>query len=222
MSRRPGRPANVRIVEASAAARLVPVGGSGKSADGSVQERKVSAAAVEIGVRIVLLSDRRKAAVVKEPDQGPRSVEREYLRGQIPIAASVGQAVQTIMKEILSVGPPTVGRTDPKARLGRQTRVGSPSEVRIRREAKVERQLNVPSLSVRTAVRSAFGRKKSVVVLRVELGRQGPLGEMGAATRRFDPVRRRPELGRRESRQKADDRRGREEFRQSESGPERV
>lgn len=81
------------------------------------------------------------------------------------------------MEEIVAIATPPVGRTNPDGIAYLGAGIGPPQHVVISRKAELQWQLDVPA-AVRVRVRwigETFGRKKILVIGRIQLGGQAPL-----------------------------------------------
>jgi len=79
--------------------------------DVSVEKEKLGAAQVEIGVHKGPVSHRREILGVEKPDQLRRPGEKGKAHRHLLRARPVDVLVQAIMKQVVTVAAPQVGRT---------------------------------------------------------------------------------------------------------------
>ena len=101
--RRSGNPPQCRVVRQSSLAQFIPVLGSSEFSRVTVEEKKLRAALVKIGVRVAPVSDGRQILRVKEPDQTRPVRQVAQADRSIVVAGSVDMRVKAVVEQVSAV-----------------------------------------------------------------------------------------------------------------------
>src|SRR5207302_2612874 len=125
-------PNNILVVGAALVGSEIPVFGVAEASGVAIEECKLGAFVVPVGVHVVLLRDGCAFAVIEQPDHlgglaNGRVPDRRVVR-----ARPVDVFVEAVMKEVVAIAAVGIGRTNPNRLLRRDVGVSAPGQLVVR------------------------------------------------------------------------------------------
>lgn len=176
-------PVELGVVGAAAVALCIPVVWFGEMGDLGGEEEEMGAATVEVGVDEIGMADGGEVFGIKEPDGAGWIRNPRETNGGVIGARAIDMLIETVVKEVATVGSTSVGGAKPDGSGRGQVGVGAPGLLMIGGQTHVPGQLNVPT-RVGVAIGGigeAFGRQLIVVIVGVGEGRDAPLTQVLSA-----------------------------------------
>ena len=115
----PGAPGILRnpnqlcIICSPALGREIPVIDIPEPPGVAIEKSKLCAAIVQVGVDVVLLSDARKASVVKQPNRRDGPADRRDFYRPIIFSGAVDVLIEAVMEQVIPIAALGIGRANP-------------------------------------------------------------------------------------------------------------
>lgn len=176
-------PAKMGRIGVRPVASDIPKVGDGKAGDMAIEEKKLRATGMKVGVGEAPGADRGQVFGIEKPDQETRLGNGVEANGRLCGAGAVHVLIEAVVEEVSSVAATAIGGAEPECVARVDGRIGSPREIVVAGGLDLTRELDVPALVGMAVggVGESLRRKAVVVVVGVEPGGEPPFSEVMSA-----------------------------------------